>query len=118
MKNLRLLPFSIGVVLLLVPAAAFAARADGPKAKTMAKYDLNHDGKLDETERAAIRHDLANAPTGGLKHFDADGDGKLSDDEIAQIIPGSGKKSDRTKKAGAETKSGGSKKKDNATKSE
>ena len=47
------------VALLLTPAAVFAAKAEGPKAKAMAKYDLNHDGKLDDAEIAAIQKDFA-----------------------------------------------------------
>lgn len=90
--------------LLLAPVAAFAAKGDGPKAKAMAKYDLNHDGKLDETEIAALQKDFAAAPTGDLARFDTDKDGKLSAEELAKIIPGSGKKSDKGEKSGAKKK--------------
>lgn len=48
--------------------------ADGPKgpgrAELLAKYDANKDGKLDETERAAIKADR-------FKAVDKDGDGKV-----------------------------------------
>jgi hypothetical protein len=46
--------------------------------------------------------------------FNADKDGKLNDDEIAKIIPGSGKKAGGDKKAKPtdEKKSGGGKKSD------
>jgi len=71
---------------------ARAAKADGPKAKIMAKYDLNHNGILDPDEIAAIRKDYAANPEGELKRFDKDHDGKLSDEEIAAMVPGSGKK--------------------------
>jgi hypothetical protein len=71
---------------------AQAARADGPKAKLMAKYDLNKNGILDPDEVAAIRKDFAASPEGELKRFDKDHDGKLSDAEIAAMVPGSGKK--------------------------
>jgi hypothetical protein len=71
---------------------AQGARADGPKAKIMAKYDLNKNGILDPDEVAAIRKDFAADPEGELKRFDKDHDGKLSDAEIAAMVPGSGKK--------------------------
>jgi EF hand len=70
---------------------ARAAKSDGPKAKLMAKYDLNKNGVLDPDEVAAIRKDFAADPTGDLKRFDKDHDGKLSDEEIAAMVPGSGK---------------------------
>jgi Ca2+-binding EF-hand superfamily protein len=59
----------------------------------MAKYDLNHDGKLDDAEMAVIQKDFAAAPTGSLARFDSDKDGKLSTAEMARMIPGSGRKS-------------------------
>ncbi len=45
----------LAAALLLAPAAVFAAKTEGPRAKLMAKYDLNHDGKLDDPELAATR---------------------------------------------------------------
>jgi hypothetical protein len=89
-------------LLLLAPAAAFAAKTEGPKAKIMAKYDLDHDGKLSADEIAAIRKDFAAAPTGELARFDLDKDGKLSDDEIAKMVPGSGKKGGEKKEKSGE----------------
>ncbi len=48
--------------------------ADGPRgpgrAEMLAKYDANKDGKLDDTERAAIKADH-------FKALDKDGDGKV-----------------------------------------
>lgn len=113
------LPATLALALLIVPAAAFAAKADGPKARAMAKYDLDHDGKLSAAETAAIEKDFAAAPTGDLARFDTDKDGKLSAAELAKIVPGSGKKGDRKadtekkprgkKDAGAEQKTGSDK---------
>ena len=92
---------SLLLALLLTPAAVFAAKAEGPKAKAMAKYDLNHDGKLDDTEIAAIQKAFAADPKGDLVHFDTDKDGKLSADEISKMVPGSGKKGgDKKEKSG------------------
>ncbi len=63
--------------LLATPLAAFAqpmGPADGPRgpgrAEMLAKYDTNKDGKLDDTERAAIKADH-------FKALDKDGDGKV-----------------------------------------
>lgn len=97
-------------LLLLAPAAAFAAKTDGPKARAMAKYDLNHDGILDATELAAIQKDFAAAPTGELARFDTDKNGKLSPEEMAKIIPGSGRKAgDKKEQAGGKKKADGGK---------
>ena len=56
MKKLTLL---LTVLALLAPAAAFAAKADGPKAKIIAKYDVNKNGKLDPDEIAVLKKDFA-----------------------------------------------------------
>lgn len=60
-----------------LPAAAQPmGPADGPhghghgRTEILAKYDANKDGKLDDTERAAIKADH-------FKALDKDGDGKL-----------------------------------------
>lgn len=56
------------------------------RAELKAKYDVNHDGKLDETERAALRADVAARIKS--KHpqlfakIDTDGDGTLSESEF------------------------------------
>jgi len=99
MKKLFLL---LTALALLAPATSFAAKADGPKAKIMAKYDLNKNGKLDPDEIAAIRKDFTANPTGELARFDTNHDGKLSDEEIAAMVPGSGKKSGGGKKKGGD----------------
>jgi hypothetical protein len=116
MKNLRLLPATFALAsLILAPAAAFAAKADGPKAKAMARYDLDHDGKLSAAETAALEKDFTADPKGDLARFDTDHDGKLSPDELAKVVPGSGKKGQKSgKDAGGEKKHGG-KKADNKT---
>jgi len=88
------------------PMVAQAAKADGPKAKAMAQYDLNRDGKLDASEIATIRKAFGAEPAGALKRFDADADGTLSDSEIAKMVPGSGKKKDDATGAGEQKKAG------------
>jgi len=90
--------------LFLAPAAVFAAKAAGPKARAMAKYDLNHDGKLDETELAAVQKDFAADPKGDLARFDTDKDGKLSPEEMAKMIPGSGRKGGEKKEKSGDKK--------------
>ena len=99
---LRLLPL---LATLALPAVALASKESGPKARIMAKYDLNKNGKLDPDEMAAIRKDFAADPSGELKKYDTDGDGKLSDDEIAKMVPGSGKKSGAKKAKAADSES-------------
>jgi Ca2+-binding EF-hand superfamily protein len=111
MKNLRLIPVAAAIASLVFAPVALAAKGDGPKAKAMAKYDLNHDGKLDEAELAALQKDFAAAPKGDLAKFDTDHDGKLSADELAKVVPGSGgKKGEKSeKKADGEKKHEGKK---------
>jgi hypothetical protein len=46
----------------------------------MAEFDANSDGKLDKSERAAMREGIQNNEQ-AMKRFDTDGDGKLSDAE-------------------------------------
>ncbi|HWL16898.1 MAG TPA: dockerin type I domain-containing protein [Opitutus sp.] len=84
--------------------ATFAAKAAGPKAKAMAQFDLNRDGKLDATEVAAVQKAFAANPTGDLQRFDLNQDGKLNDQEIAAMVPGSGKKDRGASKAQSEPK--------------
>lgn len=55
-----------------------AQRAEHHKEK-IARFDLNKDGKLDDTERAAMRDTLA---TERFKAMDKNGDGVLSLDEF------------------------------------
>lgn len=110
MNKLRLLPASVALAsLVLSPVVAFAAKGEGPKAKAMAKYDLDHDGKLSAAETAALEKDFAADPKGELARFDTDHDGKLSAEELAKVVPGSGgKKGEKSEKG---EKKGGDKKK-------
>ena len=55
-----------------------AKPAAGPRGEALKKYDKNGDGKLDETERAAMKKDREAEM---LKKFDKNGDGKLDDAE-------------------------------------
>src|SRR2546423_2537591 len=90
----KILTITTGVCLftLLVGFTALAAKSNGPKAKFFAKYDANHNGIIDEDEKAAIRKDFAADPEGELKRFDKNKDRKLDDEEIAAIKPPTGKK--------------------------
>lgn len=100
MKKSLLLFTSLALAL----PAAFAAKGDGPKAKAMAQFDLNHDGKLDAAEVAAVQKAFAENPTADLQRFDKNKDGKLSDEEVAAIVPGSGKKDRAAPKSEGEPK--------------
>ena len=88
------------VLIIVVATSAFslfavtnasADKANGKKAKLIAKYDKNGNGIIDGDEKEALRKDFAANPNGELKRYDTNGDGKLSDEEIAAIKPGSGK---------------------------
>ncbi len=87
-----LITLALCLAALILPPAAHAGKADGKKAKLIAKYDKNGNGIIDGDEKDAMRKDYAANPNGELKEFDTDHDGKLSDEEIAAIKPGSGGK--------------------------
>ena len=91
-------PTRLGLALLLLPVAAFAAKSDGAKAKLVEKYDADHDGKLDESEIAALKKDFAANPEGELKRLDKNHDGKLSDEEITALTSASPKKPVKSEK--------------------
>ncbi len=105
MKKQCLMAASLCLFVFLAVPPAHAAKADGPKAKFFAKYDKNHNGKIDPDEMPAIRKDYAADPKGDLKRFDKNGDGKLDDEELAAIKPpapktkadSKGKKSEKAK---------------------
>ncbi|HMJ67058.1 MAG TPA: hypothetical protein VK615_17070 [Candidatus Binatia bacterium] len=74
MKSLVLI-----VSLCICGAVAFGAEADKKekRSKQIEKYDTNKDGKLDKSERQAMRKDRES----DLKKYDKDGDGKLDKSE-------------------------------------
>lgn len=91
MKNLLIMTVS-AVILGLMTPSAFAAKADGPKAKLFAKYDKNTNGSIDGEEKDALRKDFEANKEGELKRFDKNKDGKLDDEEVAAVKPPEGKK--------------------------
>jgi len=91
MKKFYLLAIGVCALTLILPANALADKANGKKAKLIAKYDTNKNGILDGDEIKAVQDDYAKDKNGELKAFDKDGDGKLSNEEVAAIKPGSGK---------------------------
>src|SRR5438874_1009239 len=90
MKKVLIISATVCVFSLIASSNALAQKANGPKAKTLAKYDKNANGIIDGDEKDVLRKDFEKDPTGELKKFDKNGDGKLDDDEIAAIKPGSG----------------------------
>src|SRR5947199_9717611 len=92
MKKTCIIVVSLCLFGCLTASTAFAAKADGPKAKFFAKYDKNHNGVLDEEEKDAVRKDYAANPEGELKRFDTNKDGKLDNEELAAIEPPGRKK--------------------------
>lgn len=86
MKRIAL--FSLVSALLLVVGlntnaadkAGKAARGGKIKAEVLDKFDTNKDGKLDETERAAMEKDADM-----IKKYDKNGDGKLDATEKAAL---------------------------------
>jgi hypothetical protein len=88
MKKLCIL--AIALITIVAAPTAFAKRGD--KTPTVpsdiyAKYDVNKNGTLDADEKAALVKDFEADKTGPLKSLDNNGDGKLTDGEIATISP-------------------------------
>jgi hypothetical protein len=65
-----------------------AAKADGKKAKLIAKYDESGNGIIDGAEMVAFRKAFAADTEGVLQGYDKDENGELSDEEIMGIKPG------------------------------
>jgi hypothetical protein len=103
MKKLCLITLGLCALSLVLPTDALAAKADGKKAKLVAKYDKNKNGTLEADEKKAIKEDFAKDKNGDLKAFDKDGDGKLSDEEIDAIKAGSGKAKEASAKGKKKT---------------
>lgn len=93
MKRLYLATVGACLLGLLLPSTGMAAKADGKKAKLIAKYDTNGNGTVDADEMPALRKEVEADKDGALKAYDKDGDGKLSDEEIQAIKPGASGKS-------------------------
>jgi len=91
MKRVLIIAIAISAFSLIAVTDASADKANGKKAKLIAKYDKNGNGIIDGEEKEALRKDFAANSNEELKRFDTNGDGKLSDEEIAAIKPGSGK---------------------------
>lgn len=80
----------LAIALLTIAAAPSAFAKKGDKTPTVpsdiyAKYDVNKNGVLDADEKAALIKDFDADKTGPLKKLDNNGDGKLTDGEIATI---------------------------------
>ncbi len=67
---------------------AWKAKREARKAELLAKYDTNHDGKLDEQERAVMRDDML---TARFEKMDLNKDGQISLDEFKQSAQKFGK---------------------------
>jgi len=53
----------------------------GPPPEVMERFDIDGDGRLNETEHRAARADLESRRARAMERFDADGDGRLNDAE-------------------------------------
>ena len=81
MNKALLITLAICAAGLAVQAAEGEKKPEAPKRENIIeKYDLNKDGKLDETEREALRKDRT---AERVKRFDKNGDGKLDQQEEA-----------------------------------
>ena len=92
MKSHHALRSALALLALLLGVTVAAAQEAAPKEKkpskaTLAKYDANHDGSLDETEKAAAKAGAAakakETREANLAKYDANKDGKLDETEKA-----------------------------------
>jgi len=84
MKN----PAILTVLLLSLPFAVAGGQQDGgkrqPSPEIMKKYDVDGDGRLNDSERDALRAERRvrhKPPAELIEKYDADGDGQLNDSE-------------------------------------
>jgi hypothetical protein len=101
MKVSFLFPVFLAATQFVAPAGAAETKADATRdAEIIKRYDTNRDGKLDETEVAAVKESMLmadqekreerreraqNRADEWLKEFDKNGDGKLDDAEKAAM---------------------------------
>lgn len=71
-----------GVGVAAAQGAPDQAKHEAMKAKMLARYDINRDGKLDETERAAMKNERGEV---AFRKADANGDGMLSIEEFKAL---------------------------------
>jgi len=79
---------AIALMTLVAAPTAFAKKGDKTPmvpSDIYAKYDTNKNATLDADEKAALVKDFDADKTGPLKALDNNGDGKLTDGEIATI---------------------------------
>ena len=85
---------ALGLLALVFTATVVKAKEDGdkerkPSKETMAKYDTNKDGMLDDAEKAAMKADVVArgkaTREANLAKYDANKDGKLDDTEKAAM---------------------------------
>ena len=105
------------VATVFVFALSAAAQSPGPKARLFLKYDTNKNGVIDGDEIEVVRKAFAAEPKGEFVAYDVNGDGKLSDEELAGIKP-PGAKKDGEKKSGGRKKADAEKKTDAEKKAE
>ena len=91
MKTRYALIAGISLLALALPTTALAGKKnkkkdEGPPsaATVLAKYDKNSNGKLEDTEKEAIRAALEKDPD--LKPYDKNSDGKLDDAELDALV--------------------------------
>ena len=119
---------ALGLLALVFTATMVKAKEDGdkerkPSKETMAKYDTNKDGMLDDAETAAWKADIAAkskaTKEANLAKYDANKDGKLDETEKAvmkadQDAAKDARKAERdTKKSEREAKKAGGDKEKN-----
>lgn len=87
---LKTAPGLLALVLLAAPASVRAeeARKEKPLTKNQQKYDADHDGRLNDEEKAAAKEGAKakakQTREENLAKYDANRDGKLDDEERAK----------------------------------
>ncbi len=103
----------LAATLFTTPLAQADAAADreARRRETLAKYDKNGDGRIDDAERAAGREAMRSGDGGTkreerknllVEHFDKNGDGRLDDAERAAAREAKQKRQQKSQPSAAE----------------
>jgi hypothetical protein len=106
MKKVLVMVLGLSLTALVALAADDEKKPDGTKPperpvapRLLQQYDKNHDGKLDDSEKEAMRKDQEAKRKEFIAKYDKNGDGKLDESELAAARADRRKAAEERKKA-------------------